>query len=345
LNAEKEARDRPQPADAQHKITVSRGTEDERASPALLPAWRDMTGQGRDSLGRGTAPEDLARVGDKNPAALGEVDARTRTLQVTYRDPEAAADALDRLIQKSGNDLRAAAQTLRQDGPEMLGELCGREGWLAREAAKAERTYARSAARTVPTGLDQEAATRDAAVRNYTKEVDQQRTRDAVEVPGLSRASLTTLENVQTALGATRWQRDGERYDAKERRQEEQVADAWTTGRADPRVAGELDRFMTAAGQRLGEEGMRDASRAAGHEDRMTVPGVGPEQRIGLDVLAQGLTLGREGTEQTAAWGNRLGREAHVAERERTRQEERQRQGLPPEPPREGQRKGLGLGR
>lgn len=111
-------------------------------------------------------------------------------MRVTYRDPEAAADALDALIRKSGNDLRAAAQTLRQDGPEGLGALRGREGWLASEAAKTERTYARS-----------------------------------------------------------------------------------------------------------------------------------------------------------AAWGNRLGREAQVAERERTRQEERQRQGLPPEPPREQQRKGLGLSR
>lgn len=123
------------------------------------------------------------------------------------------------------------------------------------------------------------------------------------------------------------------------------VGHAWVGGHADPRVAGELDRFMTAAGQRLGEEGMRDASRAAGYEGRMRVPGGGPEQQAGLDVLAQSLTLGRDGKEQSAAWGSRLGREAQATERERARQEERQRQGLPPEPPREGQRKGLGLGR
>ena len=51
------------------------------------------------------------------------------------------------------------------DGPESLGELRGREGWLAREAAKTERTYARSAASTIPARLDQEATARDAAVR------------------------------------------------------------------------------------------------------------------------------------------------------------------------------------
>ena len=77
----------------------------------------------------------------------------------------------------------------------------------------------------------------------------------------------------------------------------------------------------------------------------MSVPGAGPEQQAGLDVLARSFKLGREGAEQSAAWGNRLGREAQAAERERTRQEERQRLGLPPEPPREQQRKGLGLGR
>ena len=150
---------------------------------------------------------------------------------------------------------------------------------------------------------------------------------------------------MRSALGATEQQGDGERYDAELRRQEEAGAGAWITGRADPRVAGELDRFMAAVGQRLGEDGMRDAARAAGHEGRMTVPGAGPEQQAGLDVLAQSFRLGREGAEQSAAWGNRRGREAQQAERERTRQEERQRLGLPPEPTPEQQRKGLGLSR
>jgi hypothetical protein len=124
---------------------------------------------------------------------------------------------------------------------------------------------------------------------------------------------------------------------------------AWTTGRADPRVAGELDRFR----QRLGEEGMRDASRAAEKAGRMNVPGAWPEQQAGLEVMARSFKLGREGVEQSAAWGSRLGREGQAAERERDRQEERQRLGLPPEPPpehqsiraSEHQRKGLGLSR
>src|SRR5271154_7396132 len=52
-----------------------------------------------------------------------------------HRDPDAAAAALDALIRKSGDDLRVA-ETLRRNGPEVLGELRGREGWLAREATK-----------------------------------------------------------------------------------------------------------------------------------------------------------------------------------------------------------------
>jgi len=332
-------------ADPPRQTAGRSGPEDERAPAPLLTAWRDTTGQGRDSLGRGTSPEDLARVADKDPAALREADARTRTLQVIYRDPEAAADALDSLIRKSGNNLRAAARTLRQDGPEMLGELRGREGWLARETAKTERTYARSAAGTIPDRLDQQATARDAAVRRHTAEVERQRTRDAVAVPGLSGASLAVLENVRTALGSTDQQHEGERYDAQQRRREEAVAGAWTAGRADPRVAGELDRFMAAVGRRLGEEGMRDASHAAGQAGRMTVPGAGPELQAGLDALARSFKLGREGVEQSVAWGNRLGREAQATERERNRQEERHRLGLPPEPPPEQQRKGLGLSR
>ena len=160
----------------------------------------------------------------------------------------------------------------------MLGALRGREGWLAGEAAKTQRAQAQQAARSMLAGLDRQAAARDAAVGKHTAAVEQQRTRDAVEVPGLSRAGLAVFEDVRVALDATDRQGDGERYDAQQRRREERVAGVWTAGRADPKVAGELDRFMAATERRLGAEGMRDAWRAAGHAGRMTVPGAGPEQ-------------------------------------------------------------------
>jgi len=101
----------------------------------LLPAWRDPTGQGRDSLGRGTSPEELARVADQAPTAVREVEAQKDYLWGAYRDPDQAGDALDKQLERSGHDLRVAARTLREEGPEVRGTLPGREEWLAGRAA------------------------------------------------------------------------------------------------------------------------------------------------------------------------------------------------------------------
>ena len=135
-------------------------------------------------------------------------------------------------------------------------------------------------------------------------------------------------------------------FDARQRRKEELVSAAWREGRADPRVANELDGFMAAASQRLGEEDMRDASRAASSGRSMTVPGVGREHQAGLDELARSFVQGRDGMALSAAWDQRVEREAKETERQRARAEERERRGLPPEPEqdRERQREGRGLG-
>jgi Ti-type conjugative transfer relaxase TraA len=330
----------PQPAKAQ---------EAEREPAPLLPAWRDPTGQNRDSLGRSTSPEELARIADQAPAAMREVEAQKDYLRGAYRDPDQAGDALDKLIERSGHDLRVAARTLREEGPEVLGTLRGREGWLASRAAQDDRARARSAAAAIGGSLDREAAARDAAVRHHTHEVEQQRARDAVEVPGLSKAALDTLKAVQMAGLTAEIPREGERYDARQRRKEELVSAAWREGRADPRVANELDGFMAAASERLGEEGMRNASRAASSGRSMTVPGVGREHQAGVDELARRFLQGREGMALSAAWDQRVEREAKEAERQRARAEERERRGLPPEPEKDRERqreeRGLGLGR
>jgi hypothetical protein len=209
----------------------------------------------------------------------------------------------------------------------------------------AERAQAKNTSAAIPASLDREAGARDAAVQRHTAEVNQQRARDAVEVPGLSRAALNTLNDVRDAIQATNTQGEGERYTAQQRRQEEAVAGAWSARRADPKVAGELDRFMAAAEQRLGEEGKQAASRAAWRPGEMKLPGAGPEQQVGLDVLARSYTLAREGADKSAAWGQRSVREEKAAERETSRQQERQAQGQPPEPSRERQKQGRGLGR
>ena len=311
----------------------------ERAPAPILPAWRDPTGQGRDSLGRGTSPEELARVADQAPAAAREVEAQKDYLRGAYRDPDQAADALDKLIERSGHDLRVAARTLRQEGPEVLGSLRGREGWLAGRAAQDDRTRAKSAAAAIGGSLDREAAARNAAVRQHTGEVERQRARDAVEVPGLSPAALDTLKAVRTAQFTAEIPREGEGYDARQRRREELVSAAWRDGRADPRVANELDGFTTAASERLGEEGMRNASRAASSGRRMQLPGVGREHWAGLDELAGHFARAREGMTLSAKWQHRVEREAKEAEQMRARQDERQRRGLPPEPEQDRERR------
>ena len=132
--------------------------------------------------------------------------------------------------------------------------------------------------------------------------------------------------------------REGDRYDARQRRKEQLVSAAWREGRADPRVACGLDGFMAAASQRLGEEGVRNASRAATSGRSMTVPGVGREHQAGLDEMARSFTHAREGMSLSKDWGRRVEREAQEVEKWQARQEERERE-------RQRQERGLGLGR
>ena len=138
-------------------------------------------------------------------------------------------------------------------------------------------------------------------------------------------------------------------YDAWQQRREEAVAAAWQKGRADRGVADELDRFMTAAGQRLGEEGERAALRAASSGRSMELPGIGREQRDRLDEFARSFAETREAVTLSGRWEHRVEREAKEAERWQARQEERERRGLAREPEQDRERqkreRGLDLGR
>ena len=91
---------------------------------------------------------------------------------------------------------------------------------------------------------------------------------------------------------------------------------------------------MAVASERLGEEGMRDASRAPSSGRSMTMPGVGREHQAGLDELARSFVRARDGMALSAGWDQRVEREA----------KERERRGLPPEPEHERQRQGRGMG-
>ena len=229
----------------------------------------------------------------------------------------------------------------------MLGTLRGREGLFAGRAAQDDRARARSAA------VPRSAAAWTGKRRRGMPPCATTRARWSSSGRGMPsrcrgcrKAALDTLKAVQMAGLTAEIPREGERYDARQRRKEELVSAAWREGRADPRVANELDGFMAAASQRLGEEGTRNASRAASSGRSMTVPGVGREHQAGLDELARSFIHAREGMTLSKDWGRRVERKAQDAEKWQARQEERERRGLTrePEQDRERQREGRGLG-
>ncbi|MFC7557579.1 BID domain-containing protein [Pseudoroseomonas wenyumeiae] len=96
--------------------------------PPLLPAQRDPTG--RDSLGRGTAPQEIAAAEARDPAVRQEASDRVQWLRAAYRDPVQAEAQLDALLWDSRDDRRQVAHQLREK-PELLGRLRGRDGLLS----------------------------------------------------------------------------------------------------------------------------------------------------------------------------------------------------------------------
>jgi len=167
-----------------------------------------------------------------------------------------------------------------------LGTLKGRVGWLANEAAHGERMQAKRAAWAIASKLNREADARDAAMDGYKQAVAQQHIRDAVAVPGLSKSALAMLDQVQAAVRSVGEQRADEGSDLHAQRIERAVAGVWKEGRANPGIAGELDRFIAAAEQRLGREGMTAAyaafTKGALHDcARRGQGGPGPARRAG----------------------------------------------------------------
>ncbi|MFC7557342.1 hypothetical protein ACFQU7_41655 [Pseudoroseomonas wenyumeiae] len=95
--------------------------------PPLLPAQRDPTG--RDSLGRGTAPQEIAAAEARDPAVRQEAADRAQWLRAAYRDPVQAEAQLDALLWENRDDRNQVATQLRER-PELLGRLRGRDGLL-----------------------------------------------------------------------------------------------------------------------------------------------------------------------------------------------------------------------
>jgi hypothetical protein len=265
----------------------------------------------------------------RNRQVQREALQRQQWLGGAYRDPLEASARLAGLIEEANGDLEATAWRLREIGPEGLGALRGKEGWLASRRAVAERRSARGCAAAIVPGLAREAAASRFAIRAYQEEVTQQHERDAIEVPELSLKARAVLEGVRIAMLATVLPRDGEGYDARMARRAAGVAEQWAKGQADPALAQEIDRFVAAATARLGANGVAAALRAAGGGPELAVPGTDFEHRAALQAIAQGLAAARNGPEQTAVHQRTVERQ----HRERERLAERQPLGLSREEP------------
>ena len=332
----------PGPSEGAGRVRTEPARE---AAPApLLPAFRDVWG--RDSLGRGMTAGDLHAAGERDRRAREARESREHWIGRAWRDPEAARARLDAILAEEGGDLRRTAQRLHAAGPEALGRLRGRDGLLSTPSMRIERNGAAFAARAMVGSLEDEAGHRARAAEAWAAAVRVQRARDAVEVPGLSPAAWRALEGVARAREtAERRKRPGEDWHAAEARRDALVAAAWQRGRRGG-VGEEIDRFLGRALERLGEEGMRAALRAAPGGHPVEVPGTTPEQRADLARLARGIALGREGSRRHEAHRWRMAERQRERLAERERAASRQRLGLPPEEPRreqEAQRQGRGM--
>jgi Ti-type conjugative transfer relaxase TraA len=311
--------------------------------PPLLPAYRDPWG--RDSQGRGTSRLDLIAVAEGDPKVREARADRLHWLGRAYRDPAAAEARLWEVVERRhAGDLRAAAETLRRQGPEALGALRGREGLFSTHGMRLDRANALSGVRALRQSLVREAEAGERAVERHREAVAAQRERDAVEVPGLSAAAWAVLEGVARAGAEAERQRrfEGERWAVAEARRDALMAAAWERGlgSAGPGVEGEIGWFLAAAERRLGLEGMRVALQAARGEGRMTLPGIGGDQGRALDRLARGVALAHEGRGRHAAHTQRQAEVRQAREQAEARAVERRRLGLPAEPERDRQRQG-----
>jgi len=263
----------------------------------LIPPYVDLTGQGRDSLGRSASPGEVAAVVAADKAVQRERDARWSYLQGTYRDPYAARAALDELVKRQGWT-SAAARVARE--PEQFGELQGKEGFFAGAKARAERETAQRVAGAIEPSMERIGAAEAHAERNYRTGVKAQRAADATGIPRLSAAA-------EAAVGAVIAARD-----------DHTRGEAWRAVQADKQVAGELRVFGAAVEQRFGEEGVRAMLRVGGRPGTVTAASVAPGQRPELDRVA-GLTTALKIGERTGA---------AAAQREAASEHQGQRRGL-----------------
>jgi len=264
-------------ADAQQAKAPSIQAVRQRAAAAaepsegwLIPPY--FGPDGRDSLGRGLDPANVAAAVAKDRTVQQERAALVQYLRGAYRDPEAAKAQFDELVKSQG--CTSAAARIAPD-PAQLGPLRGRTGLFAGARAKADRAAAERAARAIAPSLDRIAAAESRAAQTYRGDVDAQRQADAAGVPKLS----ARAESAVTALAAA--------PDDKAR------AAAWRGISEDQVVIGEVERFREAVRQRFGGEAVRAMLRSRGGP--IEAASVRPEHRAALRAVSRTVHVLNEG--------------------------------------------------
>ncbi|MFZ4411216.1 MAG: hypothetical protein ACOYOH_28005, partial [Paracraurococcus sp.] len=233
--------------------------------PPLLAAHR--TPLGRDSLGRGTTPGEVAAAVDRDRQVEEEQRRLRLWLENAYRDPDAAWRRLEALEQAESGP-RGAARALRQGGAALLGELRGKTGWFAAKVSQAEREQAERCAGSIGPGLVRLREVQEHAAGRYLGEVEAQRARDAVAIPGLSPAAWAAVRAVEAA-GTPEQRRAAAQDPHGDAAFDRSIAagEAWARAVvARPAVAAEFQAFVAAAMHRLGEDKVRAFRRKAGRE-------------------------------------------------------------------------------
>ena len=230
---------------------------EERSAP-LLAAYRDPWG--RDSFGRGTTVGEVAAAAARDATVRHAEDHLTIWIGNAYRDPGAARQRLHALEAAEGGP-QGAERALDRGGPELLGELRGKTGWFASAASKAERETATRCAGSVGGGLVRLRVAEDRAGQGYARDVEGQRARDAVEIPGLSSAAWAAVRAVEAADRAGLADRPGATHGAaywmRQASVGEPVGAAWAREvMGKPGVEAELAAAVAAAERRFGSDGV-----------------------------------------------------------------------------------------
>ena len=281
----------------------------------LIPPY--VSRDGHDSLGRGLDPASIAAAVAADASVQQAKAEPWRHVERAYRDPHVAHARLNELARAEGwTEAAARIDTAH----EQLGRLRGDEGMFASQAAQLDRAYAIIAARRLGDSLRRIDEVERPAEHQYRDKVTAQLQRDKVGVPRLSAEAAAVLE----AVHAASTEQPGESRYVADTRNRAAVARVWEMGQRNPTIAAEIDRFETAAEQRLGEEGIAALLRGA-HEGRPSLPGAEPGR---LRDLARGLATIRQG------------RSDHQLQRAQDAAEHRYEQ-----QPRARQRHGPGLGR